>query len=115
MSRNISSNRVLSIQSHVVSGYVGNKCVNLPLNRLGFDVDAINSVQFSNHTGYPIFKGHIMDGSGLLEIIDGLESNNLLHYSHLLTGYIGSLSLLETIVTVVQRLRKINPEIIYGK
>lgn len=45
--------RVLSIQSHVVSGAVGNKCVVFPLNRLGIEVDAINSVQFSNHTGKP--------------------------------------------------------------
>jgi pyridoxine kinase len=45
--------RVLSIQSHVVSGYVGNKAAVFPLQLLGFDVDFINSVQFSNHTGYP--------------------------------------------------------------
>ena len=37
--------RVLSIQSHVVSGYVGNKCAMFPLQLLGFDVDPINSVQ----------------------------------------------------------------------
>ena len=37
--------RVLSIQSHVVSGYVGNKSATFPLQLLGFEVDAINSVQ----------------------------------------------------------------------
>ena len=42
---------VLSIQSHVVSGYVGNKCCVFPLQLLGFEVDHISSVQFSNHTG----------------------------------------------------------------
>ena len=45
--------RVLSIQSHVVSGHVGNKAAVFPLQVLGFDVDFINSVQFSTHTGYP--------------------------------------------------------------
>lgn len=40
-----------SIQSHVVRGYVGNKCSVFTLQLLGFDVDPINSVQFSNHTG----------------------------------------------------------------
>ena len=45
--------RVLSIQSHVVSGCVGNKAAVFPLQLLGFDVDFVNSVQFSNHTGYP--------------------------------------------------------------
>lgn len=43
--------RVLSIQSHVVSGYAGNKCSVFPLQLHGFEVDFINSVQFSNHTG----------------------------------------------------------------
>lgn len=106
--------RVLSIQSHVVHGYVGNKCAVLPLNRLGFDVDAINSVQFSNHTGYPSFSGQVMDGEHLRDILDGLNANGLLYYSHLLTGYIGSLSLLEEIASTVRRLRKANPNLIYG-
>lgn len=43
--------RVLSIQSHVVHGYVGNRCAVFPLQKLGYEVDFINSVQFSNHTG----------------------------------------------------------------
>ena len=47
-----SSERILSIQSHVVSGYVGNKSATFPLQLLGFETDCINSVQFSNHTGY---------------------------------------------------------------
>lgn len=52
-------NRVLSIQSHVVSGYVGNKSATFPLQLLGFEVDAINTVQFSNHTGYGHWKGQV--------------------------------------------------------
>lgn len=43
--------RVLSIQSHVVRGYVGNRAATFPLQVLGFEIDAVNSVQFSNHTG----------------------------------------------------------------
>lgn len=106
--------RVLSIQSHVVHGYVGNKCAVLPLNRFGFDVDAINSVHFSNHTGYPSFAGQVMSGEQLKDVLDGLDENGLLRYSHLLTGYIGSLSLLEEIASTVQRLRKVNPDLVYG-
>ncbi|XP_066399815.1 uncharacterized protein [Miscanthus floridulus] len=45
------TDRMLSIQSHTVQGYVGNKSSVFPLQLLGFDVDPINSVQFSNHTG----------------------------------------------------------------
>jgi pyridoxine kinase len=78
--------RVLAIQSHVVSGYVGNKCCVFPLQLFGFDVDAINSVQFSNNTSYPTWKGTVMTGEQLLDLVEGLKANNLTSYSHLVTG-----------------------------
>lgn len=105
--------RVLSIQSHTVQGYVGNKSAVFPLQLLGYDVDPINSVQFSNHTGYPTFKGQVLNGQQLWDLIEGLEANNLLYYTHLLTGYIGSVSFLNTVLQVVEKLRSINPELTY--
>ncbi|XP_020087917.1 pyridoxal kinase-like [Ananas comosus] len=105
--------RVLSIQSHTVQGYVGNKSAVFPLQLLGYDVDPINSVQFSNHTGYPSFRGQVLDGEQLWDLIEGLAANDLLFYTHLLTGYIGSVSFLNTILKVVERLRSINPALIY--
>lgn len=95
-------------------GYVGNKAATLPLNRLGFDVDAINSVQFSNHTGYPLTRGQVLDGEGLLSIVEGLEKNDMLvEYSHLLTGYMKNLTILEGIVDVVKKLKQANPDLVY--
>nr|XP_024387764.1 pyridoxal kinase-like isoform X2 [Physcomitrium patens] len=108
-----SAGRVLSIQSHTVHGYVGNKAAVLPLQLLGFDVDPVNSVQFSNHTGYATVKGDVLDGEQLWALIEGLQANDLLHYTHLLTGYIGSVSFLETILRVVEKLRTVNPNLIY--
>ncbi|XBI78709.1 hypothetical protein VPH35_088349 [Triticum aestivum] len=105
--------RVLSIQSHTVQGYVGNKSAVFPLQLLGFDVDPINSVQFSNHTGYPKFRGQVLNGNQLWDLIEGLEENELLHYTHLLTGYIGSVSFLNTVLQVVDKLRSVNPDLIY--
>ncbi|KAL2241436.1 UNVERIFIED_CONTAM: Pyridoxal kinase [Sesamum indicum] len=105
--------RVLSIQSHTVQGYVGNKSAVFPLQLLGYDVDPINSVQFSNHTGYPTFKGQVLNGDQLWDLIEGLEANNLLYYTHLLTGYIGSVSFLNTVLKVVDKLRSINPNLTY--
>nr|XP_011465167.1 PREDICTED: pyridoxal kinase isoform X1 [Fragaria vesca subsp. vesca] len=105
--------RVLSIQSHTVQGYVGNKSAVFPLQLLGYDVDPINSVQFSNHTGYPTFKGQVLNGEQLWELIQGLESNDLLYYTHLLTGYIGSVSFLSTVLEVVNKLRSVNPKLRY--
>ncbi|CAD7004805.1 pyridoxal kinase [Ceratitis capitata] len=106
--------RVLSIQSHVVHGYVGNKSAAFPLQVLGFEVDAINSVQLSNHTGYRSIKGQVLQEKELAELFEGLEANNLLQcYTHLLTGYTGSASFLSRISNIVSKLREINPQLIY--
>ncbi|KAI3412661.1 Pyridoxal kinase [Psidium guajava] len=105
--------RVLSIQSHTVQGYVGNKSAVFPLQLLGYDVDPINSVQFSNHTAYPTFKGQVLNGEQLWELIEGLEANGLLYYTHLLTGYIGSVSFLNTVLQVINKLRSVNPKLTY--
>ena len=78
--------KILSLQSHVVHGYVGNRSAVFPLQLLGFEVDVINSVQFSNHTGYKSFQGERLTGEQLENLINGLEENNLIDYSHLLTG-----------------------------
>jgi len=105
--------RVLSVQSHVVHGYVGNKSAVLPLQVLGIEVDFVNSVQFSNHTGYGTFRGDVLDGDKLWDIVTGLQTNKLLNHSHLLTGYIGSPSLLRTILRTLAALREVRPDAIY--
>ncbi|CAN0016839.1 unnamed protein product, partial [Choristocarpus tenellus] len=104
-----------SIQSHVVRGYVGNKCSVFPLQLLGFDVDPVNSVQFSNHTGmadegwYSSFTGEILQGDQLTSLVDGLERNSLLDgYTHMLTGYIGSPSFLRAVIGVFHKLKEVN-------
>lgn len=108
-------NRVLSIQSHVVHGYVGNKSAVFPLQVLGFEVDNINSVQFSNHTGYTAgFKGQVLNESQLAEVFSGLEDNELLPlYTHLLTGYVGNPAFLREIANIVKKLRSANPALVY--
>lgn len=107
--------RVLSIQSHVVRGVVGNKSAVFPLQLLGLNVDAVNSVQFSNHTGYAGgFRGEVLQGDQLWALLEGLEANNLLRgYSHVLTGYIGSESMLLMVVRVLEKLREHNPSLTY--
>ena len=79
-----------------------------------FEVDPILSVQFSNHTGYPTMKGTVMEGPELATIVDGLEENGLLQQSHLLTGYIGSVTFLKQVVQVHQKVKQHNPDLIYG-
>lgn len=93
--------RVLSIQSHVVHGFVGNKCSIFILQRLGLDVDPINTVHLSNHNGYPNSAGTVMKSEELDQIISGLRMNNLLSYTHILTGYVGSPGVLNGIAQVL--------------
>ena len=66
-------------------------------------------------TGYPTFKGKVMNGQELWELMEGLQANDLLEYTHLLTGYIASVSFLETVVKIVKALRERNPELVYSK
>lgn len=107
--------RVLSVQSHVVHGYVGNKSAVFPMQLLGLEVDPVNSVQFSNHTGYPGgFAGERLSGEQLEALVAGLEKNGLLSgYTHLLTGYIGSVSFLRQVLELVGKLRLANPGLVF--
>lgn len=123
--------KVLSIQSHVVSGYVGNKSATFPLQvstisslnhpttytllqLLGIEVDPLNSVQFSNHTGYKHFAGSILTDKDLDQLVTNLALNGLDFYTHVLTGYVGSVTFLQRIAAVVQHQREINPNLTYG-
>ncbi|KAG0028778.1 hypothetical protein BGZ81_004426 [Podila clonocystis] len=102
----MSGPRVLSIQSHMVSGYCGNKAATFPLQLLGFDVDVMNTVSFSNHTGYPSWTGEKVTGEQLKELFKGLQANGLAEYSHLLTGYIGSAQNLKSVAEIITKLQE---------
>ncbi|KAG0089828.1 hypothetical protein BGZ93_005087 [Podila epicladia] len=102
----MSGPRVLSIQSHMVSGYCGNKAATFPLQLLGFDVDVMNTVSFSNHTGYPSWTGEKATGEQLKELFKGIQANGLAEYSHLLTGYIGSAQNLRSVVDIINQLHE---------
>ncbi|XP_053310928.1 pyridoxal kinase isoform X1 [Spea bombifrons] len=106
--------RVLSIQSHVVRGYVGNKAAAFPLQVLGFEVDTINSVQFSNHTGYDHWKGQVLNAEELQEIYEGLKLNQVTRYDYVLTGYTRDSSFLARVVDIVQELKQKNPQLVYA-
>lgn len=105
---------ILSIQSHVVYGYVGNRAAVFPLQRLGFDVTAINTVQFSNHTGYGAWRGDVMSAEHITAVIQGLRERELLgQFSAVLTGYMGDSKLAEIILKTVTEIREFNPDLIY--
>lgn len=106
--------RVLSIQSSVVHGYVGNKCATFPLQLHGLDVDPINSVQFSNHTGYTSFTGQKVSGDELLQLIEGLKNNSLVDYQYVITGYMGSVSFLKASIGTIEQMVRNNKHTIFS-
>lgn len=81
---------ILSLQSYVTYGYVGNRVASFILQRLGFDVIVLNTVQFSNHTGYGAWSGDVFSKDHLEGIIDHLHNTGRLEETQaLLTGYLG--------------------------
>jgi len=105
---------VLSIQSHVVYGYAGNTAAVFPLQRLGREVWAINTVEFSNHTGYGSWKGKVLGAELAAELVVGLEERNALNRCEaVLSGYLGDASVAMAIVDAVKKTRSKSPNALY--
>ena len=87
--------RVLTIQSHVVWGHVGNCAATLPLQMLGWEVSPLNTVHFATHTGYPAVRGQRLAAGDVEAVLEGLRLNAVLGgFGALLTGYTPSAELL---------------------
>lgn len=104
--------KVLSIQSHVVHGYVGNKAATFPLQYRGWDVDALNTVQFSNHPGYGRFTGFRSQPNEICDIIQqGLLDGLHIEYDAVLTGYLPGVESLQATARTVGTLCSKEPRI----
>lgn len=105
---------ILSIQSHVAYGYVGNKAAVFPLQRLGYDVIPIHTVQFSNHTGYGAWTGEIFTPGHIQDIIKGLRDLNILpRVRAVLSGYMGTAELGDVVLQTCAEIRSHNPHMVY--
>ena len=105
---------VLSIQSHVAYGHVGNDAAVLPLQLLGMEPVAVHTVQFSNHTGYGEFKGQVFTPAHVQDVLDGLRARGVLaRCSAILSGYLGDAGVGEVILAAVQEVRSLRPEVRY--
>ncbi|WP_200938734.1 pyridoxal kinase PdxY [Modestobacter sp. Leaf380] len=105
---------VLSIQSHVAYGHVGNASAVFPLQRLGHEVWPVHTVQFSNHTGYGAWTGRVFDGQAVEEVVDGIADRGVLgSCDAVLSGYLGSADIGHAVVQTVARVRAANPAAVY--
>ncbi|KAI5953718.1 BUD16 [Candida jiufengensis] len=105
--------RVLSIQSHVVHGYVGGKSAIFPLQSQGWDVDYINSVHFSNHTGYGEFVGTKLQTTDLEKILNQLINKMNIKYNAIISGYIPNSELIACIGKYIIELKQKDPQLFY--
>ncbi len=105
---------VLSIQSHVAYGHVGNSAATFPLQRRGIEVWPVHTVQFSNHTGYGEWRGRVFDGSFVEEVVDGIADRGALgDCDAVLSGYLGSPDVARAVVGAVTKVRAANPAAVY--
>ena len=101
---------LLSIQSHVTYGHVGNSAAVFPLQRLGVEVWPIHTVQFSNHTGYGEWTGRVFDASLIRELVAGMEKRGVLgECDGVLSGYVGGADIGEAIIDTVAAVKRANP------
>jgi pyridoxine kinase len=105
---------ILSIQSSVAYGHVGNQAAVFPLQRLGADVTAINTVAFSNHPGYGAFAGAILKPDTVQALLDGVAARGILHTCDaLLSGYLGDAGTGAVVLDAARRLRLANPKALW--
>ena len=106
--------KVLSIQSSVAYGYVGNSAAAFALQRLGHEVWPVFTVHFSNHTGYGAWRGPLLSAHDVAEVIAGVEDRGAMsECDAVLSGYQGAEDVGAVILDAVERVKHHNPQAVY--
>lgn len=107
--------KVLSIQSSVAFGHVGNSAAVFPLQRIGVEVMPVYTVHFSNHTGYGQWRGPLLSGENVRDVIRGIDERGALSdVDIVLSGYQGGADIAQAILDSVELVKERNPEAIYA-
>jgi pyridoxine kinase len=105
---------ILSIQSSVAYGHVGNSAATFPLMRMGVEVWPVLTVHFSNHTGYPGWRGPLLAAADVAEVIRGIDERGVLdRCDAVLSGYQGGSDVGAVILDAVALVKSRNPAAIY--
>ena len=106
--------RVISIQSQVVYGHVGNSAAVLPMQVKGIEVAAVPTALLSNHPHYPTMYGQVLAAEFVDGLLRGVEERGLVEQAAaIVTGYLGSVENGEVVAEFVSRARGKNPDLIY--
>jgi pyridoxine kinase len=105
---------ILSIQSSVAYGHVGNSAVTFPLMRMGVEVWPVITVHFSNHTGYESWRGPLLSAADLSSVVRGIDERGVLgDVDAVLSGYQGGEDIGAMILEAVALVKWRNPAAIY--
>ena len=105
---------ILSIQSHVSYGHVGNAAAVLPLQLLGHEVWPVHTTQFSNHTGHANVSGQRFTSSHIEGLLSGIQNLGLFSTCNaVLSGYLGEAETVGIISEIVTRVKAANPDAIF--
>ena len=106
---------ILSLQSWVCYGHVGNAAALFPLQRMGAEVWAVNTVQLSNHPGYGGCTGDVFSGAQIEALLEGIGARGVLGACDaVLSGYLGSVDTGEAVARAVARVKAANPAALYA-
>ena len=107
--------RLLSIQSSVAYGHVGNSAAVFPLQRLGVEVLPVSTVLFSNHTGYGAWRGLRLAPADVAEVVSGIEERGAFAgLDVVLSGYLGDAGVAAVVADAVARVKAASPTAIYA-
>lgn len=105
---------ILSIQSHVGYGHVGNAAAVFPLQRMGFDVWPVHCLQFSNHLGYSDWSGEVFATEQVAEVLKGIERRGVFGGCQaVLSGYLGTAELGGVVLDTVTAVKAANPSALF--
>lgn len=110
----VKNKKTIVIHSKVAYGYVGSNTTSLVLQLAGLDVIAVPTVILSNRYGLPTVGGGLIPADLFQEILDGILALNILdEVSTIVTGYIGSATLVEITAQFIVKIKESHPEIVY--
>jgi pyridoxine kinase len=105
---------VISIQSQVAYGHVGNSAAVFPMQMHGIDVTAVPTTLLSNRPGYPTLRGRVLDAAVVADLLLGIEERGAVDTCQMiLSGYLGSAEIAAVVADFVARARDRNPKLIY--
>jgi pyridoxine kinase len=100
---------LLSIQSHVAYGHVGNAAATFPLQRLGVEVWPVHTVQFSNHPGHKKWRGQAFPAAQVRDVVQGIADLGVLAgCDGVISGYLGTAEIGEVVLDAVAKAKAAN-------